>query len=76
MNYFWTDKTELSPQDISDLRKDDEKNGFRNSFFGTTGNTAISASKEFYTLGETMKSKICIDDDTCTAHYLDAFPIP
>ena len=75
MNYFWTDKTDLSAQEISDLRKDEEKNGFRNSFFGTTGNTAISASKEFYQLGETMKSRICIADE-CTSHYLDAFPIP
>ena len=72
----------MSAQEIQDLRLDDDKNGFRDSFFDALGNTAISASKTFYTLGESMKSKICIadpadaDETICTSHYNDAFPVP
>ena len=63
MAYYWKDNTELSAQDIQDLRVDDDKNGFRDSRIGTSGNTAISASKTFYVLGDNMKSKICTDED-------------
>ena len=55
---------ELSAQDIQDLRRDDDKNGFRDAYLGTTGNTAISNAREHYTLGETMKAKLCIPNGT------------
>ena len=70
MGYYWANIDSLSATDIEDLRENDRKRGFLNTFFNTDDTTAASSAKNgYYKLGDKMRSSICdlSDPPVCTS---------
>ena len=72
MGFYWSDKQDLSINEISDLRN----GSFGTSLYQITSSTAIPDKKKFYNLGDKMYSQICITNSDCKSQFGDAFPIP
>ena len=78
MDTYWQDVSELTVEQINELRTDDTKKGFLNSFFGTDETVTSSVKKAYYNQGDRMRSQICDTSEppVCNSQYLDAFPVP
>ena len=48
MDFYWSDKTELSQSEIDELRKDGTKSGFYNTLIGQETNEFDDAGKTYY----------------------------
>ena len=79
MGYYWGDKETLTATEIEDLRENERKRGFLNTFINADTSTAASSTKNgYYKLGDKMRSAICDTNDPpeCTSQYAEAFPLP
>lgn len=62
MDFYWADKTELSPSEVAELRSDEDKSGFYSTFIGPADSSITRPNKAFYLQGERMYSEICLTD--------------